>query len=309
MKALACQLLEGRRALETVTTELSIALERQELIAGEHEAARPLNEQNERLLELDAMKDQFVSSVSHELRTPLTSIVGYIELLLDGEVGELTEDQERFLEVIDRNCDRLHDAGRRHPVRRPGRCRTAVARPAGHRLRRACAADGRVGRPGRGAQGASTLPLDAEPDMLTLACRSDAGIGAAARQPDLERGEVHARRRHRTVAVAQRRRHRASRGQRHGRRHPARRARHGCSSASSARRRRRSPPGTGLGLSITKSIVEAHGGTISVESEVGVGTTFLVDLPFTAPPIAATGGRDRQEPLRERLGAELRASP
>ena len=40
------------------------------------------------------MKDQFVSSVSHELRTPLTSMVGYLELLMDGEVGELGEEQD-----------------------------------------------------------------------------------------------------------------------------------------------------------------------------------------------------------------------
>ena len=37
--------------------------------------------------------------------------------------------------------------------------------------------------------------------------------------------------------------------------------------------------GTGLGLTITKAIAEAHGGSIAVESERGVGTTFTVELP------------------------------
>jgi signal transduction histidine kinase len=46
--------------------------------------------------------------------------------------------------------------------------------------------------------------------------------------------------------------------------------------------------GTGLGLAITQRIIAEHGGSIAVDSEVGIGTTFTVDLPTTASLGAAT---------------------
>jgi PAS domain S-box-containing protein len=57
--------------------------------------------------EVDRMKSEFVALVSHELRTPLTSIKGYAELLLADEADELTEEQRGFLHVVVRNADRL----------------------------------------------------------------------------------------------------------------------------------------------------------------------------------------------------------
>jgi len=53
------------------------------------------------------MKNEFVSTVSHELRTPLTSIKGYIDLILDGEAGEINEIQREFLSIVKENSDRL----------------------------------------------------------------------------------------------------------------------------------------------------------------------------------------------------------
>jgi len=44
--------------------------------------------------------------------------------------------------------------------------------------------------------------------------------------------------------------------------------------------------GTGLGLHLTYSIVQAHGGEVGVESTVGEGTTFTIDLPIAGPPAA-----------------------
>jgi signal transduction histidine kinase len=41
-------------------------------------------------------------------------------------------------------------------------------------------------------------------------------------------------------------------------------------------------PGTGLGLFLSKSIVEEHGGTLTVSSKVGLGSTFTVELPASA---------------------------
>ena len=97
-----------RDSLVTVAAELSLALEREHLVVSLRRAADALAEQNERLRELDRMKDQFVSSVSHELRTPLTSMVGYLELVIAGETGEVNGEQRRFLEIVNRNCDRLN---------------------------------------------------------------------------------------------------------------------------------------------------------------------------------------------------------
>ena len=66
-----------------------------------------LTDQNRSLAELAALKNEFVATVSHELRTPLTSVVSFADLLKDPAAGPLTPEQSTFLEVIDRNSQRL----------------------------------------------------------------------------------------------------------------------------------------------------------------------------------------------------------
>ncbi len=57
--------------------------------------------------EIAVMKNEFVSMVSHELRTPLTSIKGYVDLIVDGDAGEINEIQREFLGIVQENSDRL----------------------------------------------------------------------------------------------------------------------------------------------------------------------------------------------------------
>jgi len=57
--------------------------------------------------EAAVMKNEFVSMVSHELRTPLTSIKGYVDLIADGDAGEINEVQKEFLTIVQENSNRL----------------------------------------------------------------------------------------------------------------------------------------------------------------------------------------------------------
>lgn len=80
------QLEQKSQALEKATAELTAA--------------------NERLKELDRLKDEFLSTVTHELRTPLTSVRSFSEILHDNP-GLDAEERKRFLGIIIRESERL----------------------------------------------------------------------------------------------------------------------------------------------------------------------------------------------------------
>lgn len=70
-------------------------------------ATRELRASNEKLQQLDAAKDEFVSMASHQLRTPLTSVKGYISMVLDGDVGAITKEQRQLLEEAFTSSERM----------------------------------------------------------------------------------------------------------------------------------------------------------------------------------------------------------
>lgn len=66
-----------------------------------------LEKKNDELKKFDELKSDFISNVSHELRSPLTVIKEVVSQVLDGILGEITEEQRRFLSMALLNIDRL----------------------------------------------------------------------------------------------------------------------------------------------------------------------------------------------------------
>ena len=243
----------------------------------------------ERLRALDTMKDEFVASVSHELRTPLTSIHGYLELLLDDDAGELTEEQRTFLSTVSRNSERLLrlvgelllvaqvDAGKlelvldeldfgalvRESVESARPCAEAkgihleVSADAvppldGDRVRLGQLLDNVVSNALKFTTDGGRVEVSlTHRDGSAVLEVSDTGIGI----PAGEQAQVFQRFFRSTAATE------------------------------------RAIQGTGLGRSIARAIAASHGGGISFESIEGAGTTFRVDLPLAVRSTRADPNR------------------
>jgi signal transduction histidine kinase len=230
--------------------------------------------------ELDRLKDDFVATVSHELRTPLTSMMGFLQMIRDGEAGELTAEQDRFLTIVYRSSERLQrlvgdllfvsrlDSGGLQldvePVfiddvlREAAETVTGIVRS--HDLTLT-------------TELSDVPPVDADRERLSqlfanllsnavkftpaggrIVARTYAGDGVVVAEiedtgigiPEAEQDRLFQRFFRSTTAQAQ------------------------------------AIPGTGLGLVISKAIAEAHGGQIHVRSAPGTGTCFSVAIPIDA---------------------------
>lgn len=76
-------------------------------------ATRELRRANERLRELDKLKDEFLSIATHELRTPMTAVKGYLDMILSGDSGRINKKTKDFLteayDVTDRLANLVND--------------------------------------------------------------------------------------------------------------------------------------------------------------------------------------------------------
>jgi signal transduction histidine kinase len=66
-----------------------------------------LSSANERLRDMDRLRTEFYRNISHELATPLTPIVGYLRMMMDEELGEITKPQGKALRAMDDCIRRL----------------------------------------------------------------------------------------------------------------------------------------------------------------------------------------------------------
>lgn len=89
------------------STEETLRKQSQRIVGHLEDKVRQLSDANRRLVELDEARKEFYRNVSHELSTPMTPIVGYVRLLCDGELGPLTEHQQKALRAIDECAARL----------------------------------------------------------------------------------------------------------------------------------------------------------------------------------------------------------
>jgi PAS domain S-box-containing protein len=274
--------LEAQKAEARMLQERNAALEAAKSTAEEAVV---------RLEELDRFKQELLSTVSHELRTPLTSIRGSLGLLTSGAVGALSDEVVEVVTIAERNAIRL--IALINDILDLERLETGKMElqfglvSVVSVLRRAVESVEPFARQheitletGAVPEACSMIRADADRivqvlvNLLSNAAKFSppASVVTIAVAPRDGWVEFRVTDRGRGVPVA----HRRSIFERFQQ-----------VESSDAREQ----GGTGLGLAISKSIIEQHGGTIGIESELGIGSTFWFRVATPARPVAQRLGR------------------
>ncbi len=246
---------------------------------------RDLERDNRALTELARQRNAFTAAASHELRTPLASISSFGELLADPSFGTLTAEQAGFLEAIRRNAGRMQRVisdlllTTRMRAAGPELEFAPVDVPAmlAEALLEHMAAVERAGL-------FAVLDCDSGPtlrgdghrlrhvlgNLLENAAKftppgGRIGITAAPRGVhwDIEVADT-------GIGIPEQYRHEIFSG-----------------FVRAPNARSGGYPGTGLGLAIARTVVELHGGTITVGGREGEGAVFRIRLPIAGPPPGA----------------------
>lgn len=228
------------------------------------------------MIKLEQMRKDFVANVSHELKTPITSIKGFSETLLDGAMKD-EKTLSHFLSIILKESDRLesliHDLLELSKLEKQDFQLVAetcdikeiindVAYILSHRAEE------------KGIELALNLPehqveVEGDPHRLkqvfinlinnAIAYTSENGTVTVTLKSDKQKVVAQVA----DTGIGIKKEHIPRIFERFYR---------------VDRARSRNSGGTGLGLAIVKHIIEIHGGTIDVESEIGIGTTFTIEL-------------------------------
>ena len=240
--------------------------------------AAQLDDRIHRLRKLESMRRDFVANVSHELKTPITSIKGFVETLLSGAMDK-PEDSKRFLEIVAGQADRLNaiiddllslsqleqDAEKADII-----FEASELKPVLEMAIQACAPKASEKTVRVELNCLENVIVRINPQLLEQAVINLVDNAIKYSLPstkvcvDVSTGETGI-----TVAVID-----EGRGieKEHFPRLFERFYR-------VDRDRSREMGGTGLGLAIVKHIAQVHGGSVSVDSSVGKGSTFRIHLP------------------------------
>jgi len=267
---------EEIRLLTISAAQAAVAIENAQLYESLRASYKEMERAFDELQQLDKMKSELIQNISHELRTPLTFIKGYIELLQDGEMGELLGTQKEAMDIVADKADALS---------RLVDDIISMLQVDREQLRTAPVSLAEIGRTAIQAAKVSAMAAgltirDEVPDGLSLVMGDRRRLGQVF--DNLIQNAIKFSKPNGTITVRVREEATQIRAEVEdiGIGVPAAQLskifdRFYQVDGTTTRRF----GGTGLGLAIVKQIVEAHGGQVGVASKVGQGSLFSFTIP------------------------------